>query len=94
MSDYLQKHKRFMMTLLIMLNISLPFFVVWWGVVMEEVRLSRVDRLFAREGDLVSWFSSVQLLFIALVAYLTLSRQSSKMRRTATQLPTAGCGCC
>ena len=38
---------------------------------MEDVRWQKVDRLFAREGDLVSWFSSVQLLFIGLVAYLT-----------------------
>ncbi|MEE8292589.1 MAG: hypothetical protein V3R80_14030 [Candidatus Tectomicrobia bacterium] len=71
MTTLLQQQKRIIVGTLIAANILFPLFIVLWGHYVDGVGWHRIERLIDREGNSITWFSSVQLLLTGLVAYAT-----------------------
>jgi hypothetical protein len=71
MIDRIKRHKRHIIQGLILANYFFVVLVVGWNHYVEGDSWARVVRMFDSERTPIAWFSSVQLLAVALTAYAT-----------------------
>lgn len=85
-TDYVEKQRKITVALLIFLYLFFHIFIIMWGHYADDLEWSKIWKVIEYEHSAVAWYSSVQLLLIGLVAYLTYV--VSKMNDIKTQQKT------
>ncbi len=69
MLEFLQQQRRAIILVLIALNLAVVLATALWGVWVDPTPWKSFYRLYTDEDTPMTWFSSLQLVFVGLVAY-------------------------
>jgi hypothetical protein len=71
MQEWIERQRRIVRAAHVSANVLFPLFLALWGHFVDEMDWDDVWEVFYGEGNAITWFSSVQLLFVAALCYLT-----------------------
>jgi hypothetical protein len=86
-TDYVEKQRKITVALLIFLYLFFHAFIIMWGHYADGLKWSEIWKIIEDEDSAVTWYSSVQLLLIGLVAYLTYAVSKMNDIKTQTKTP-------